>query len=403
MMVTGVRGGIEPQSSCADDGFNAFVPGERVRLMPQQAGILSGLSFAVKDLIDVAGARTGAGNPDWLKGQKPASASAPVVERLLQAGARLEGKTITDELAFSLEGSNCHYGTPVNPACRDRLPGGSSSGSAVAVAAGLVDFALGTDTGGSVRVPASFVGVFGFRPSHERFSLVGVVPFAPSYDTVGWFARDAELLEKVGKAILPAAPDAPITRLRIASDAFDLATPEVAEALRSYCSRLQVLEEVTLFDGQEAEWRECYRVMQGVEIWQQLGSWVRSNRPVFEASIEMRFEDAASITASDVAKYRPVREAFAETTRKLTADGTGLLIPTTPCAALLKSAGRDEIGDFYLKALTLNSAAGHAGAPQVTIPAGSVNGCPIGLSIIGERGSDARLLRTAREFTLGEL
>ena len=402
MTATGAGGGIEAQSSCVDDGFNAFVPWERARLAPQQAGVLSGLSFAVKDLIDVAGTRTGAGNPDWIKDQKPASVSAPVVERLLQAGARLEGKTITDELAFSLEGSNCHYGTPVNPACPDRLPGGSSSGSAVAVAAGLVDFALGTDTGGSVRVPASFVGVFGFRPSHERSSLIGIVPFAPSYDTVGWFARDAELLEKVGKVILPAAPDAPITRLRIASDAFDLATPEVAEALRNYCSRLQVLEEVSLFAGQEAEWRECYRVMQGVEIWQQLGDWVRSNQPVFGASIEQRFEDAASIAASDAAKYRPVCEAFAETIRKLTAGGTGLLIPTTPCAALLKSAGRDEIGDFYLKALALNSAAGHAGAPQVTIPAGSVNGCPIGLSIISARGSDARLLRTAREFPSGE-
>lgn len=400
MTVPGVPGGIEAQPSGPDDGFNAFVPGERVRLMSQRAGILSGLSFAVKDLIDVVGTRTGAGNPDWLEGQKPASASAPVVERLLLAGARLEGKTITDELAFSLEGSNCHYGTPVNPACRDRLPGGSSSGSAVAVAAGMVDFALGTDTGGSVRVPASFVGVFGFRPSHERSSLVGVVPFAPSYDTVGWFARDAELLEKVGKAILPAATDAPITRLRIASDAFDVAAPEIAEVLRSYCRRLHILEEVTLFAGQEAEWRECYRVMQGVEIWQQLGGWVKSVRPVFGASIGKRFEDAASITASDAANYRPLREAFAETIRKLTADGTEILIPTAPCIALMKSAGSDEIGDFYSKALTLNSAAGHAGVPQVTIPTGSVNGCPIGLSIIGQRGSDARLLRTAREFPI---
>jgi len=249
-------------------------------------------------------------------------------------------------------------------------------------------------------VPANFLGLFGFRPSHGAISLDGVVPFAPSYDTVGWFARDAELLEKVGKAILPAAPDTPMTRLRIASDAFDLAAPEIAEALRSYCSRLQILEEVSLFAGQEAEWRECYRVMQGVEIWQQLGSWIRSDRPVFGASIEARFEDAASITTSDAAKYRPVREAFAETIRKLTADGTGILIPTAPCIALMKSAGSDEIGDFYSKALTLNSAAGHAGAPQVTIPVRSVNGCPIGLSIIGERGSDARLLRAAREFQI---
>ena len=151
-----------------------------------------GLTFAVKDLIDVAGMRTGGGNPDVAR----ADSNRPRARRRrwnrrLRAGATLIGKTITDELAFSLEGRNVHYGSPINPACPDRLPGGSSSGSAVAVAAGLADFALGTDTGGSVRVPANFVGVFGFRPSHGAISLDGVVPFAPSYDTIGWFARDA--------------------------------------------------------------------------------------------------------------------------------------------------------------------------------------------------------------------
>ena len=143
------------------------------------AGLLDGLTFALKDLIDVAGCRTGAGNPDWLARQSPAERSATVVEKTLAAGATLVGKTITDELAFSLEGRNVHYGSPINPACPDRMCGGSSSGSGVAVAAGLVDFAIGTDTGGSVRVPASFLGVFGFRPSHGAVSLDGVVPFAP--------------------------------------------------------------------------------------------------------------------------------------------------------------------------------------------------------------------------------
>lgn len=400
MTASDVHGRTDTQSRDLEDSFNAFVPGDRARLALKRAGALSGLSFAVKDLIDVAGTRTGAGNPDWLKGQQLAAASAPVVECLLQAGARLEGKTITDELAFSLEGRNCHYGTPLNPACHDRIPGGSSSGSAVAVAAGLVDFALGTDTGGSVRVPASFVGVFGFRPSHRPSSLVGVVPLASSYDTVGWFARDAQLLERIGKVIAPSLPGELVNKLRIASDAFDLAVPEVSETLRNYCSRLQISEEVTLFDGREAEWRECYRVMQGVEIWRQLGGWIRSARPFFDKSIEQRFENAASITASEEAKYGPMRKIFAEKVRKLTADGSGILMPTAPCIALRKSAGSEEVGRFYLNALTLNSAAGHAGAPQVTIPVGSVRGCPVGLSIIGECESDNRLLRTAREFLL---
>src|SRR6201997_2268337 len=171
--------------------IGAFVPGPRAVLQPTGPGPLAGLDFAVKDLIDVAGHITGGGNPDWLRTHAAAARSAPVVEKLLAAGAALRGKTITDELAFSLEGGNAHYGTPLNPACPDRIPGGSSSGSASAVAARLVDFALGTDTGGSVRVPASFCGLFGFRPTHNAIPLTGVVPFAPSYDTIGWFASDA--------------------------------------------------------------------------------------------------------------------------------------------------------------------------------------------------------------------
>src|SRR5262245_60482537 len=168
----------------ADDAatdFGAFMPGPRVTASPTCAGPLSGLTFAVKDLIDVAGVPTSGGNPDWLKGQKPAAKSAPSVAALLAAGAALNGKTITDALAFGLEGTNVHYGVQVNPAAPERIPGGSSSGSGVAVAAGLVDFALGTDTGGSVRVPSSFVGVFGFRPTHGAVPIEGVVPFSPSY------------------------------------------------------------------------------------------------------------------------------------------------------------------------------------------------------------------------------
>src|SRR5262245_20843356 len=217
----------------ATKDFGAFVPGPRARLEPLASGPLDGLAFVVKDLIDVAGHVTGGGNPDWARRQNPASKSAPVVERLLRAGATLVGKTITDELAFSLEGENEHYGTPVNPRAPDRLPGGSSSGSAVAVAAGLADFGLGTDTGGSVRVPASFCGLFGYRPSHGRLPLDGVVPFAPSYDTVGLLARDGGCLQLVAQCLLATTAVVPHgRRLLLAADAFAWAEPEVACVLR---------------------------------------------------------------------------------------------------------------------------------------------------------------------------
>ena len=179
----------------------AFV--ERFTLPPTRSGPLDGLTFAVKDLIDVAGHRTGCGNPTWLATHPPATVSAICVEQLLAAGARCEGKTITDEIAFSLLGENHHYGTPLNPAAPDRVPGGSSSGSASAVACGLVDFALGTDTGGSVRIPASNCGIWGLRPSHGFISVAGVMPLAPTLDTVGVFARDINVLERAAAVLLP--------------------------------------------------------------------------------------------------------------------------------------------------------------------------------------------------------
>jgi amidase len=382
------------------DDFGAFVPGPRRQLTPTGSGLLDGLTFAVKDLIDVAGTPTGGGNPDWLKTQGDAATSAPVVDCLLGAGATMVGKTITDELAFSLEGVNAHYGTPVNPSCPGRIPGGSSSGSAVAVAAGLTDFAIGTDTGGSVRVPASFVGVFGFRPTHGAISLSGVMPLAPSYDTVGWFARDAVTLGAVGDALLPVASSPPVRRLRLVRDAFALAAADVAASLLARCKTLDIADEVTLFEGAEDEWRECYRVLQGAEIWRQLGAWIRSANFRLGDSIAPRFADAASIAPTDVARYAPIRASIAARVRALLDDGVGLVMPTAPCVALRKDAASSEISDFYRRALALTSVAGHAGIPQISIPVGRVTGCPVGLSILASSGHDRALLEIARRLTV---
>jgi amidase len=387
-----------PADAASTDECGAFVPGPRSRLAPTGAGPLDGLTFAVKDLIDVAGAPTGGGNPDWLRAQRRAVASAPVVDMLLAAGAAMVGKTITDELAFSLEGVNAHYGTPRNPACPDRIPGGSSSGSAVAVAAGLADFALGTDTGGSVRVPASFVGVYGFRPTHGAIPLAGVVPFAPSYDTVGWFARDAAVLSAVGDVLLPAATPSPIRRFRLMRDAFALADREVAALVRQRCEPRDPIDEVTLFDGGEDDWVECYRVLQGAEVWQGLGPWIRSAGPRFGAAIAPRFADAATIAPVDVARWAPVRAAFARRVDALLDDATALVMPTAPCVAPPRDDASFDVGRFYRRALALTSVAGHAGLPQITIPVGRVDGCPVGLSIVAASGDDRALLRLGRRW-----
>jgi amidase len=376
--------------------LGAFIPGPRCVRDPTGSGLLDGLSFGAKDLIDVAGTPTGAGNPDWLKAQPDATRSAPVVDTLLAAGARLIGKTITDELAFSLEGVNAHHGTPVNPACPDRIPGGSSSGSAVAVAAGLADFALGTDTGGSVRVPASFVGVFGFRPTHDAFPLAGVVPFAPSYDTVGWFARDAATLAAVGEVVLPPAEPVPIKRLVLVRDAFALADPEISAVLLEHGGKLGIAGEITLFDGAEDEWLECYRVLQGAEIWRQLGPWIRSAQPRFGAAIAPRFADAAAIAPAEVSRYQPERRRIKDRVCALLDDGVGLVLPTASCVALRLNATGDEVGDFYRRTLVLTSVAGHAGVAQISLPVGRVGGCPVGLSILAAPGQDRALLEAGK-------
>jgi amidase len=386
----------DAQPSIADLG--AFVAHGTCRREATGRGMLDGRTFAVKDLIDVAGSRTGAGNPDWLVEQKPAERSAPVVEKALAAGATLVGKTVTDELAFSLEGRNIHYPALANPICPERLPGGSSSGSAVAVAAGQVDFALGTDTGGSVRVPANFLGLFGFRPSHGALPLDGVVPFAPSYDTVGWFARDAGLLADVGAALLPARNSAPITTLLLAGDAFALADHSLAQELEVRISNWNIDASTGVFAGDETAYFDCYRVLQGAEIWQCLGAWIANHRPRFAKDIADRFADAASITAAEVAKFRPVRAAIRTRIEALVPSDTAILIPTAPCVAPLRDTTTTAIGDFYQRALTLTSIAGHCGAPQVALPLGFWQGCPIGLSIVAAPGSDRSLLDLARKL-----
>lgn len=373
------------------DDHGAFVPGSDCRAEPTGCGPLHGLNFAVKDLIDVAGHVTGGGNPDWAAAQRPATNHAAAVARLLANGARLRGKTLTDELAFSLEGENAHYGTPRNPRCPDRLPGGSSSGSAVAVAAGLVDLALGTDTGGSVRVPASFCGIYGFRPSHGRVPLDGVIPFAPSYDTIGLFARNARHLATGGRVLLQSEPanPVPITRLYYAEDAYALAEPAVAAMLP------RLGEAVKIFEGREADWLECYRVLQGAEIMASLGHWIAAAKPRFGASIAPRFADALAISAEQVGYWQPYRARFAARLHTLLQPGCALVLPSTPGPALALNSDGPTRAAFYRAALCLTSIAGHAGLPALSLPLAEIAGCPLGLSIIAGPGQDEALLAFA--------
>src|SRR5262249_36985891 len=283
----------------ANDRLGAFCRDTHVEMEGASHGPLLGLTFGVKDIYDVAGHKTGFGSPDWLRTHGPAAQTAPVVQRLLDAGAHLIGKTTTDELAWRLTGENAVYGGPVNLNAPGRITGGSSSGSASAVAGGMVDFAVGSDTGGSVRVPASFCGILGMRPTHGRISLDGVRPLAPSLDTCGWFARDLGVFERVGRTLLrDDAPARPPVRLLIAQDAFEFAGETVAHALRAALDKVAALvgtsEPVTVGDEPLTRWIDYFRFLQGAEAWACHGEWISREKPALGPGVKERFAWAAT-------------------------------------------------------------------------------------------------------------
>lgn len=363
-------------------------------------GALAGVTFAAKDLFDVAGVPTGAGSPQWLESHPVPTATAPAVQRLLDAGARLVGKTHTDELAWSLNGQNHHYGTPSNVAAPGRLPGGSSSGSAAATAAGLVDVALGSDTGGSVRLPASYGGLYGIRTTHGRISLAGVVPLAPSYDTVGWFARDPALFAKVGTALLvDARPVAKPRRLLLARDLFAMAGRSVTAALdpaiQRFVARIGPAEPIDLASGQLASWRDAFRTLQSAEAWSSHGAWIEAVRPTFGPGVRERFADAARLDPAQVAAARALREQVRRRLAMLLPPGTVLLAPVTPGIAPLIGTPAPELDVFRAAALALLCPAGHAGLPQLSLPIATLEGCPLGLGILAGAGEDESLLALA--------
>jgi amidase len=386
----------------SNDPLGAFLPGDDTRRQGAAEGPLSGLTFAAKDIYGVAGRVTGCGNPDWARTHQPAERDAWAVAALLEAGADLTGKTITDELAYSLNGQNAHYGTPTNVNAPGRIPGGSSSGSAAAVAGGLVDTALGSDTGGSIRIPASYCGIFGLRPTHGRISLEGVMPLAPSFDTAGWFARDAALLARVGAVLLGESPSdaSPPSSLILAEDAFALMAPAAAEALAPQVSALEARlggaqrVEVAQPEGFEAIMR-AFRLIQAREIGAQHRAWIEATRPHFGPEIAERFTWALSVGEEEAAPCQELRQAI---TRRLTgllgADGV-LCLPTAPSIPPRLDASADELVEHRGRVLGLTALAGHAGLPQITLPAAQYEGCPLGLSLIGPRGGDAMLLALA--------
>ncbi len=378
---------------------SAFVPHDlQEPVRGSRSGPLAGLTAAVKDMYDIAGTRTGGGNPQWYAAQRPAQAHAGAVRRILDAGATIIGKTICDEFFYSVSGDNAHYGTPVNPRAPGRLPGGSSSGSASATAAGLCDFALGSDTGGSVRIPAAYCGLYGLRPTLGRIDLSGAMAMAPSFDVGGWFASGPGVFRKVGEVLLQGSRNqAPITRLVILDDAFENADPEVAElayAVIAAANLPEAIHERAAGDRID-EWREAFRVIQGYEIWRIYGRFIETAAPALGPGIKQRMAFAATVTAHDADAAREVKAHASERMRTLATPGTVLALPTAPSIAPALNSDTAGLESYRTRVMRLTCLAGLSGLPQVAIPTGVVSGCPVSLSFIGWPGGDEALLDLA--------
>ncbi|KAL1192943.1 Amidase 1 [Cardamine amara subsp. amara] len=412
-----------------DNDFGAFI--EKLIIVPTPSSSfpssLQDLTFAVKDIFDVEGRVTGFGNPDWLRTHSAATSTAPVVSSLLEAGATALGITVMDEMAYSINGENAHYGTPINPIAVDRVPGGSSSGSAVAVAARLVDFSIGTDTGGSVRVPSSYCGIFGFRPSHGAVSTAGVTPMAQSFDTVGWFARDTATLKRVGCVLLEQphlAPTEP-SQLIIADDCFelcsvprDLMVQPLVRSLEKSFEGNTVIKKVNLgnyieesvpslkhfmtSDDVTTQQEFCIpslmalsssmRLLQRYEFKMNHGEWISSVKPEFGPGISARIQEAIETSDEKIDLCRSVKSQLLTALSTLLGEKGVLVIPTVPGPPPHLQADVAALESFRSRAFSLLSIAGVSGFCQVNIPLGLHENLPVSVSLVAKHGSDGFLL-----------
>ena len=391
------------------DPAHAFLPYPDAPVHHAPTGALSGLSFGVKDLFDVAGYPTGGGQPFVLAMSGIKAHTAPTVQRLLDAGARLAGKTVTDELAFSMNGQNAHFGSPINGAAPDRISGGSSSGSASAVSHGLCDLALGTDTGGSVRAPASHCGLVGLRPTHGRISLQGVLDLAPSLDTCGWFTRDVPTFARVADVLLGADPT-PLpaaVRLLVPSDVWALLQPAVADALAAPRTRIEAAvlgragaaaPAAVVLDSFDAMYWH-FRHIQGRESWMTDGPLIERFALPLGPGVKERFVWSKAVTDEQVAAGRAFRERFRAHLLALLGHDCVLVMPTMPDVAPLISADDRSLDDYRNLAIQMLCIAGLSGCPQLSLPLATRLGAPLGISLLGPPGSDRSLVALAERIT----
>lgn len=364
-------------------------------------GLLKDLKFVTKDMCDIKNFKTSCGNPDFYKKCKPANDFAPFLKKILNKGAKLKGITICDEFFYSVIGENNHYGTPVNLNAPNCVPGGSSSGSAAALTTNLYDFSIGSDTGGSVRVPASFCGLYGIRPTHGRIDATGVYPMAPSFDTIGWFSRDVDIFKKVGSVLLnkDEASNISFNSYVIAEDLLELAEENLQRQFNEYLNtNLPNLLRIKISIKDKAEIADYFRILQGGEIKEHVIPWIEKNNPEISTEINNRIKMASNITKDEINLANKFRKDLISEVNISLPKGNIAIFPTTPFSAPL--CGQDEyaLGASRKKLMSMTSITGMTSRPQISIPKLKDKTGPVGISLLGWENSDEILLNKLTEI-----
>lgn len=385
------------------DPLQAFVRENHIALQGSGSGPLEGLKFAIKDVWKVLGSTCGNGHPDWLRTHGPDDFTSSIVTKLLNAGGDLVGKTVCDELCFSISGENWNYGSPINPHDPRRYTGGSSAGSAAATAGGLVDFALGSDCLGSVRVPASYNGLLALRPTFGRVPSDGEAPYCASMDVVGFMSANPDTFERICPVMLGEdAQPTQFKRLLIADDCFKSVNDDVAQALAPAVEHIgkffEKVEHITVAPNGLAQWVEVFRTVQGYQVWESYGGWIRKYRPHLSRGPKERLQWASTITLQQFNEASRIRKDIVARIKELIGSDTALVLPTAASVAPLRTAALDEINSTRLQSTNLLCISPLSGIPQLQLPLVRQHEVPLGISLLAARGTDLALGRLGAEI-----
>ena len=367
-------------------------------------GVLNNLSFVLKDMCKIKGLKTSCGNPDFYVKCSIAKDHAPFLNELLNNGAVLKGITICDEFFYSLIGENGHYGTPNNLNAPGCVPGGSSSGSAAALTENLYDFSIGSDTGGSVRIPASFCGLMGIRPTHDRINTNGVYPMAPSFDTVGWFAKKIEVFQKIGDVLLNnnETSKANFKKYVIAEDLLEIAESEVQKEFKKFIDlKLPGISKVRLSTLTKSEIADNFRILQGNEVKENVLPWITKNKPTISPEINARIEMASKITNDEVKLAKIFRNKLVKEVENSLPEGIIAIFPTAPFSAPVCGQDDASLGSYRKKLMEMTSIAGMTYRPQISLPCLKNKNRPVGISLLGWKYSDEILLTKITDIIEG--